>query len=293
MPELPEVETIRRDLESELIGLKFTNVDFFWTGSIKGVTPPVFKKSIIGKSIVAVVRRAKNLAIKLSSGQYILMHMKMTGHLLIEKGNQKLDKDGGWNEKSGPLADPQNQYIRVVFWLNNGNMLAFSDLRKFGYIKLVTQKELYDGFGLYGPEPFTKEFSVEYLTGVFSKKKQAIKKVIMDQSIIAGIGNIYADEILWETKINPQLPANKLTKAQIKNIHKTTADILKTAVKLRGTSTSDYRDTKGLRGNYESQLRAYRQTGKPCQRCHAAIIRIDLGGRGTHFCPNCQRMEQK
>ena len=289
MPELPEVETIRRDLESELIGLKLTRVDFIWPGSLKGMAPENFKKSVIGKEIVAVERRAKNLAIKLSDNNYLLMHMKMTGHLLIESANKQLNPTGSWQAKDGPLADPLNQFIRVVFWLNNGKIMAFSDLRKFGYIRLIGEEELSNIYAEYGPEPFSKAFSPDYLQTLFAKKKQAIKKVLMDQANVAGIGNIYADEILWAAKINPETPANTLTSGQFDSIYKFTREILKKAIELRGTSSSDYRDTKGEKGRYEARLNAYRRTGLPCKRCQTPIERITLGGRGTHFCPNCQK----
>lgn len=293
MPELPEVETIRRDLESELIGLKLTGVDFIWPGSLKGTTPENFKKAVIRKEIIAVERRAKNLAIKLTGNLYLLMHMKMTGHLLIEPGNKKVSVAGSWQTKEGSLADPINQYIRVVFWLSNGKIMAFSDLRKFGYIRLVTQEELAKVYSDYGPEPFSEAFTPEYLQTIFAGKKQAAKKVLMDQTKIAGIGNIYADEILWAAKIHPETPANSLTMAQIASIHKFTLEILKKAIELRGTSSSDYRDTKGEKGRFEAELNVYRRTNLFCKRCSTPIKRITVGGRGTHFCPKCQRLEQK
>jgi len=292
MPELPEVETIRRDLESELIGLKFTRVKLLWPGSLKDIAIKDFESIIIGPKIVAVHRRAKNLAIELSNKYFILMHMKMTGHLLIESSDLEVDPSGKWKDASGNLKDPINQFVRVIFWLDNGKIMAFSDLRKFGYIKLVTKDQLEKSFGTYGPEPFSKDFSINFLQTLFASKKQPIKKVLMDQTNIAGIGNIYADEILWEAKVHPGTPANLLTKDDADLLHGIIVDVLAKAVKLRGTSTSDYRDTKGQKGSYESELKAYRRTGLPCPRCKTPIKRISLGGRGTHFCPNCQRSEK-
>jgi formamidopyrimidine-DNA glycosylase len=291
MPELPEVETIRRDLESELIGLKFTDVKLFWPGSLKGDTLVTFKKKVLGTEILTVTRRAKNIAVELSNGSYILMHMKMTGHLLIESAHEKISSSGTWQAAQGALADPINQYIRAIFWLNNGKIMAFSDLRKFGYIKLLDKAKLAETYDAFGPEPFSNEFNPTYLQNIFAKKKQAIKKVLMDQTLIAGVGNIYADEILWKTKIHPTTPAKNLSAPQINKLHQATLEILEQAIKLRGTSSSDYRDTKGKKGNYEAKLQAYRRTGKPCSRCHTPIVRINLGGRGTHFCPQCQRLE--
>jgi formamidopyrimidine-DNA glycosylase len=291
MPELPEVETIRRDLQSAVVGLEFTEVKFIWSGSLKGVPEAEFRRKVLGQKIVGVERRAKNLAIKLENHHSLLMHMKMTGHLLIEPDQYKLTASGNWETPSGTLADPLNQFIRVVFWLNNGKIMAFSDLRKFGYIKLVTDEELATFWTSYGPEPFSKEFSLSYLTNLFAAKKQAIKKVLMDQTNIAGIGNIYADEILWKTKIHPLTPANKLTPSQIVAIRETTENTLQRAIDLRGTSSSDYRDTKGEKGKFERELKVYRRTGQECSRCHGSIERIVIGARGTHLCPDCQILE--
>lgn len=288
MPELPEVETIRRDLESEIIGLHFTAIKFLWTGSLKGISPSDFEKQVIGPRISGVRRRAKSLIIDLDSSLSLLMHMKMTGHLLIEPASVRFDENGNWLDKKAALSDPLNQFIRVVFWLGNGKIMAFSDLRKFGYIKLVTQAELNKFLDDYGPEPFSNDFSPEYLVQLFGAKKQAIKKVLMDQKNIAGIGNIYADEILWATKIHPETPANKLSNEQIEDIYNATREILQKSIKLRGTSTSDYRDTRGEKGKFEGELKAYKRTGLPCPRCQTSISRISVGGRGTHYCPKCQ-----
>lgn len=289
MPELPEVETIRTDLESEVLGLKFTDVIFLWPGSLKGIPQNKFKKTIVGRKIVAVERRAKNIAIKLEGGYALLMHMKMTGHLLIEDNDLRISPDGKWLDAQGALRDPLNQFIRVIFYLSNGKIMAFSDLRKFGYIKLLTLEQLTRVWQEYGPEPLTSSFNEGVLAGILANKKQAIKKVLMEQKNIAGIGNIYADEILWESRIHPLTPATNITTEQIRLLVSVSKKILQQAVSLRGTSTSDYRDTKGEKGNFEKELRAYRRTGLPCPRCQKPIQRISVGGRGTHFCPTCQK----
>lgn len=292
MPELPEVETIRTDLESEIVGLKFTDVVFLWPGSLKGISQDRFKKAIIGRKIVAVERRAKNIAIKLDDGHAILMHMKMTGHLLIEKNDLRISPDGKWLDAGGALKDPLNQFIRVIFHLSNGKIMAFSDLRKFGYIKLLTHKELTKVWREYGPEPLTNSFNEKVLTEILANKKQAIKKVLMEQKNVAGIGNIYADEILWEAKIHPLTPAANITPEQIRLLVTISKKILKRAIFLRGTSSSDFRDTRGKKGDFEKELKAYRRTGLPCQRCQSPIKRISVGGRGTHFCPTCQKVKE-
>lgn len=293
MPELPEVETIKRDLAKNLVGRKITKVDFLWPGILKGETTKKFSPAVIGTTISGVERRAKNLAVKLNNGQNLLFHMKMTGHLIITEGDWQVDEFGKWLHKNGqesPLYDPLNQYIRLIFWLDNGKILAFSDLRKFAYVKMMNSDQLQEFFNAYGPEPLTDAFTQSYLTDILQSKKIAIKKVLMDQSLIAGIGNIYADEILFEAKIHPLKPASELKEEQISPLFKAIKKVLDKAVEARGTSVSDFRDTEGKKGEFEKQLKVYRRTGQPCYNDGTKIERIVVGGRGTHFCPTEQKL---
>jgi formamidopyrimidine-DNA glycosylase len=294
MPELPEVETIRRDLEKNIVGKKITGADFLWPGILKCVSAREFVKQVVGQRIVSVNRRAKNIDVTLTNDKCLLFHMKMTGHLIYTDADWKVDKEGKWIRRNGvdsPLYDPLNQYIRAIFWLDGGKILAFSDLRKFAYLKVLDKKELENSYESYGPEPFSKEFNTEYLKNVFANKKTPIKKIIMDQKRIAGIGNIYADEILWESRIHPLTPGGNLNDKDIFSIYDAILEILKRAVKMRGTSTSDFRDIAGKKGGYGKALNAYRLTGKPCKRDNTKIERIVVGGRGTHFCPTCQKLK--
>jgi formamidopyrimidine-DNA glycosylase len=292
MPELPEVETIKKDLEQKIVGAKITDVNFLWNGILKNENIENFKKSVIGLTISGVNRRAKNLNVRLNGGLNLLFHMKMTGHLIVTDSHWQVDKNGRWlpheSEKS-PLTEPLNQYIRVIFSLDNGKIVAFSDLRKFGYVKLVSDAELQKIYKEYGPEPFSEEFNVDYLEKILVSKNMPIKKVLMDQKLVAGIGNIYADEILHESKIHPLKKASDLTKTDIKKIFESTRRILKEAVKLRGTSVSDFRDTNGEKGSFGNNLKVYRRVGLPCE-CGGKVERITLGGRGTHFCSKCQKL---
>jgi len=293
MPELPEVETITRDLGDKLIGHQITDFVTYWPKMLRGFPEKKFKEIIIGKKIVSVERRAKNIAVKLSGDANLLFHMKMTGHLIYTSDNHKTNDDGKWlKPEKTSFSDPYNQYIRAIFYLDKSKILAFSDLRKFGYIKLLTNKELDKSFNEYGPEPLLKDFTTNYLENIFSRKNVAIKKVIMDQKNIAGIGNIYADEILWDAEIHPEKKASSLTDQEIDNFHKSTIKLLKKAIKMRGTSTSDFRDTNGEKGMFGNELKAYQRTGKKCQKDNGVIERIVVGGRGTHFCPIHQRLEK-
>lgn len=294
MPELPEVETIKKDLEKNIIGQKISDVNFLWSGILKGISEAEFKQKIIGKEIVAVERRAKNLNIKLNGKDLnLLFHMKMTGHLILTDDSWQVGTDGKWVVKDhteSPLVDPLNQFIRAVFYLSGHEILAFSDLRKFAYIKLLTDEEIKKAFAEYGPEPFSKDFTKEYLAKIFENKNIAIKKVLMDQKAIAGIGNIYADEILWEARVHPLKKAKDLSSKEVAEIYKAILKILKKAVELRGTSTSDFRDTEGKKGKYGDARKVYRRTGEPCPRDGTPIQRISVGGRGTHFCPTDQKL---
>ncbi len=291
MPELPEVETIKNDLEKKIIGKKIISVFPLWEEIVKDMPFDAFVKQVEGKEITAVERRAKNLIIKLSGGLNLLIHLKMTGHIIITSDKDKVSDNGKW-EKSGNkllLTDRMNQFIRIIFYLSDGKMMAMSDLRKFAYIKLVDDKELTDFLSQYGPEPFSREFTPEKLAEIFGAKKVAIKKVLMDQKMIAGIGNIYADEILWASRVHPLTPANKLSAKDIEEIHKNTRKILKESLVRRGTSTSDFRDTAGKAGTFGDVRNVYRMTDLPCSRCGSPIRRMVVGGRGTHFCSACQK----
>lgn len=291
MPELPEVETIKSDLARNVAGKTITGINFLWDGILKEMPTVDFKKIVIGKKIIAVERRAKNIYLELSGGVFLLFHMKMTGHLIYTDDCWKVDAAGKWlhvGAKESPMYDPLNQYIRMIFYLTGGKILAFSDLRKFAYLKLLDKSGLEKALSNYGPEPFSNEFTQEYLAGIFAKKKVAIKKVLMDQTLIAGIGNIYADEILWKSKVHPLTPAASLSPAETDTIYKNIKEVLAQAIKLRGTSTSDFRDTEGKKGKFGEVLGVYRRTGLPCPNDGTPIKRIVVGGRGTHFCPKEQ-----
>lgn len=288
MPELPEVETIRGDLEKKIIGKKITDFKLLWPKTLRDVGLITFKKRVIGQEIVSVKRRAKIIFVKLENDDNIIFHMKMTGHLLIGPSELKVDDNGKWLERKGSLNDPYNQYIRAIFWLDDGNIVAFSDLRKFGYIKFLASDKLGEILDDYGPEPFSDKFNSGYLFERFNNKSIAIKKALLDQTIIAGIGNIYADEILFTSKIHPETPAKSLTINDLEKIIENTQVILNDSIKLRGTSSSDYRDTDGKKGEFEKMLKVYRRTGQECVSCSSNIKRITVGGRGTHFCPKCQ-----
>jgi len=302
MPELPEVQTVVDDLNKKIRGRRIVGVWFDWPKMLKDPLDQqrnkvahkhvaVFEKSIKGKKILEVKRRAKNILIYLSDGHMMLIHLKMTGHLLIGKW----EVDG---KKVTPLEpreaveDPYNQYIHVIFYLDDGRMIGFSDVRKFGKVLLGTceQIENLPELKKLGPEPLDPSFKVDKFIKLISSERGKIKQVLLDQEVIAGIGNIYSDDILWKAKVHPLKPANKLSSGELKALWKAMREILQKAVKLRGTSYSDYRDTAGKEGYYADYRLVYQREDEPCRRCRTKIKRITVGGRSAHFCPYCQKL---
>jgi formamidopyrimidine-DNA glycosylase len=307
MPELPEVETTVRELNKKILGLKIKDV---WTDWAKSIKRPKnfssFKKQIVGRKIEKIERRGKNILFQLSGKKTLLIHQKMTGHLLVGKWQLENKK---WKPLiKGVLEEKVNGYIHLMFCLSSGpvklrhgtsKMLGLSDLRKFAKILLVNTKDLEELKDIkdIGPDPLTKSFTFnkfkERITGrnKKGKDKRKIKQVLLKQEIISGIGNIYSDEILFEAKIYPLKEIQKLREAELKKIYSATKKILKKAIKVKGDSMSDYRTTSGKKGGYQNLQKVYQREGEKCYRCGAVIERLKLGGRSCHFCPACQRLK--
>ncbi len=303
MPELPEVETTKRGLQKEIAGLFIRGV---WTDLATKdkrkhdtISNPryfaKFKKEIIGRKILSAERRAKNILINLSGGRTMLVHLKMTGHLLYgkyifsKKENRWMPKD-----QKGPLSDPFNRFLRVVFTLSNGKELALSDMRKFGKITLLDSKTAHDSKHLsgIGPEPLEKSFGFENFKERLAKKLNGkIKTVLLDQTVIAGIGNIYSDEILWRAGVRPERKVSAIREPELKLMFKAMKETLQKGINFGGDSMSDYRNIYGLPGKFQSEHQAYRRTGKKCRKpnCHGKIVRKVMGGRSAHYCPAHQK----
>lgn len=290
MPELPEVETTARDLRQKVLHRVFFDV---WTDTPKIIQKPKnfnrFRKQIKGKKIRKVWRWGKNIIFDLSKGKSLLVHQKITGHLLVGKWSKEIK---GWRPiKKGPLEDKTNAYIRVLFWFDNGQMLALSDLRKFAKVELwdgeKLKKELDSSLGV---EPLEKDFTFNKFKNVLKGKKSKIGQVLMDQKNIVGIGNIYSNEILWDAKIYPFRAVNALGNDELQRIFKAIKKILKKAIQMRGTSTADYRDAAGKKGFFEEMLKVYQKEGQKCSRCKNIIARKKMGTRSAHFCPKCQNL---
>lgn len=295
MPELPEVETISQDLNKKIPGLIVRD---FWTDWKNIVKLPAdlekFKKEIIGREILKVYRKGKNILIDLSGGKLMLVHQKMTGHLLIGKWSLDYARD---EQKpivksliAGPMQEKVNGYIHAIFYLSDGRQLALSDLRKFAKIMAGDKDKIENLPDLQklGPDPL--ELSEREFVEILSKQKGKIKQVLMNQEIFSGIGNIYSDEILWFAGIHPFARAEKLGEKDLQGIYKYTKEVLKEGIKLRGISISDYRDPEGQPGGYDKIRRVYRREGEKCPRCGEEIKRLKMGGRSAHYCPKCQKL---
>ena len=287
MPELPEVEAIRTQLDKFLKGHVISSIEV----RNKKVFPDN-PKLIIGAKIAGVRRFGKVVVVDFDNGYSFICHVKLTGQLLYRGPNLK---------KPGPLSKKVNdglggRHTHVIFALDKKGMLYYNDFRRFGWIKVVKTKDVeeFDFIKKLGPEPFGsaqgKPLTLKYFSGTLNKTRRAIKVVIMDQSKIGGIGNIYANDALWDAKINPKTPAQQLNNLAIKELYKSIEKVLKKGIATGGASELSFVTPDGAEGDYQNHFLAYGQTGKLCPRCKKAKFeKIQLGGRGTYFCPHCQK----
>lgn len=285
MPELPEVETIVNELKRKIVGLRIKDA---WIDRPKTVRQAggveAFKKSINNKKILSVSRRAKYIIINIEGKKTIFIHQKISGHLLYGKWRQT---NGGWESRlSGPLKDdPDNRFIRLVFFFDNGFQIALSDLRRFAKVILVDDDKIGDLKEIHelGPEPLEIDFKTFHK--LFEKKRGRIKPVLMDPAFIAGIGNIYGDEILWEAGLHPLCRVEKLEEKELKKIFNAMQKVLKKAIVFKGDSMDNYRRISGEKGGYQNMQKAYQQTGQKCAKKDGGIIkRLKIGSRSAHFC---------
>lgn len=303
MPELPEVHTTVEGLKKLVINQKITDVwSDFYIDTTHGERQTIknkkyfekFKKIVVGSKIISVERRGKNILINLDSGFTIIIHMKMTGHLMVGRykkvGNSKEKNKIVWvPQDKGPLQDPYNKYIHLVFSLSNLKHLVLSDMRKFASITIIETKDihLHENVGKLGPDPLDSRFGAKKLFQAINKKRDwPIKSSLLDQNILSGIGNIYSDEILWETSIHPLSKSNKIPEKKFEEIFKSMKKILKLSIKHGGDSKSDYRNIYGEKGGFQNFHKVYGKKGFSCSKkgCGGIIERTIIKGRSTHFC---------
>lgn len=288
MPELPEVQTTVNGLNKKVLKRTFVGV---WSDWEKMIKEPrnfgKFKKLLKGKKILRVWRRAKNVVFELSGGYSLLIHMKMTGHLLHGTWNMK---HGTWVAENKVLQEKINGYLHMISSLDDGTMIALSDMRKFAKVELQKTQDLFTIFEGLGPEPLEKNFTFEKFQVLFNNKRGKVKQVIMDPAFIAGIGNIYASEALWEAKIHPLKDVSKLGTAELRALYKAIRKVLALGVEFGGDSFSDYRDVDGKKGEFEGKKKVYQREGQPCYRCKNLIKRLVLGQRSSFYCTVCQKL---
>jgi formamidopyrimidine-DNA glycosylase len=296
MPELPEVETVARDLQRLVAGATIAGAVVNWARTIRHPQPAErFVAEVVGATIHRVTRRAKTVLLHLEDGRVMTVALRMTGALIVAE----------------PGA-PDDPYARVVFALADGRELRYRDVRKFGRIGLwpggglrsigagrgARSKRVAEGgrryrvgevFSGHGPEPLSRGFTVRRLAERLSRRSARLKTLLLDQTFIAGVGNIYADEALWRARLHPLRPADSLDEADVRRLHRAVRQVLREGIANRGATFSDYVGADGEPGANAERLAVYRRTEQPCYRCGRRIERIVVGQRSTHFCPRCQR----
>ena len=270
MPELPEVETIVRGLREPLVGRQFTGVRVGWENLVARPSVEEFEQGLVGQRILGVKRRGKYLVFTLSGGGSLIVHLRMTGRLSIKNSDDRLDK-----------------HDHLIFELDDGRELRFNNVRKMGRVYLVDDAD--EIVGKLGPEPLDDDFAPADFAALLFRRRGKIKPLLLNQRFMAGIGNIYADEALFAARIHPERKADTLTASEIERLYHTIRRVLAQGIQNRGTTLSDYLDAEGREGRNQEYLRVFRRTDQPCPRCRTPIARTVVGGRGTYFCPKCQK----
>lgn len=287
MPELPEVETIRMGLTRLLPGRRIAGVEFNWPKGFPNSESDI-RQFLIGSKVVKVARRAKVLLIELDSKYSLIIHLKMTGQL-VYRGEQNFGAGHPSDSLVGELPDKST---RVTLQFQDGSKLFFNDQRKFGWMRLLPTVEVpnIDFFKKVGPEPLAADFTARVLLERLQRRKNtSVKAAILDQTVLAGIGNIYADESLWGAKIHPATLVKNLSSQKIKSLHRAIVEVLKLSIEKGGSTDRNYVDAEGKKGSYLKFANVFRREGQACPRCGHEIIKTRVAARGTHICPNCQK----
>lgn len=286
MPELPEVETVRIGLQRLLPGRTVSKVEFDWPKGFPNA-PAVVDNFLVGSTVVEVRRRAKVLLIELSSKYTLVVHLKMTGQLVF-RGDEAFGAGHPNDSLIGALPDKST---RVTLTFQDGSRLFFNDQRKFGWMRLMPTAEVpfIDFFLKVGPEPLEAAFTWQVLRERLLRRKNTnIKAALLDQTVVAGVGNIYADESLWGAKVHPTTLVRNLTDADFELLHQELITVLKLSIEKGGSTDRNYVDAEGKKGSYIDFARVFRREGLACPRCGATIEKSRVAGRGTHTCPACQ-----
>ena len=288
MPELPEVETIVQDLKKKILNKKIVSTQVLLKKMVKERTLKSFQQGLGGRELVDISRRGKLIIFTLSGKkEFLLVHLKMTGQLIYKAHNQLII--GGHSDEKINTHEAYQRYIHVIIQFEDLSELFFSDQRQFGYLKIVSGAEYKKILSKFGYEPLEPGFNLKKFKEILKNRKRNIKALLLDQSLIAGIGNIYADEILFAARVLPSRQSDTLTSTEIRDLHRHTRRILKKAIKYRGTTFNSYVDSDGQQGHFKKMLLVYQREGEICFNCQKEKIKKNkIAGRGTRFCPLCQ-----
>lgn len=279
MPELPEVENVRRNLNQLVVGKTITAVATNWEKILVGGLA-LFQQALKGATITGVDRRGKYLLVRFDHHLTLVSHLRMEGKYQLAIN----------------AAQPLPRFVHVWFDFTDGSQLRYLDMRKFGRMQLCDTDNVaasVPGIAAMGPEPTATDFDAAAFYQTLKRHKKPIKSVLLDQSVVAGVGNIYADETLWRAKINPEQPAATLTRKEATRLHDEIIAIMAEAIELGGTSVHTFVDANGNRGGFQTHLRVYDREGTPCPVCGTTIVKIKVGQRGTHYCPHCQPLRKR
>jgi len=274
MPEMPEVEIIRRYLDKQLTGQRIMGVELLLPRQIKWPEPEGYRAMAIGRTIAGMNRRGKYLLMALDNGSELVFHLRMTGRLVYE-----------------PDGVNHDSHARLLFQLDGGGLLVYGDTRTLGTLYALSPGERWRIHGLaeMGPEPLTEDFTPAYIQQTAKGRRTAVKSFLLNQKYIGGIGNIYADEALFLAGIHPLRPVGSLSAAECQRLHQSVNTVIAAGIRDGGTTFRDYKNGEGKQGSHQEQLYVYNRQGQPCRRCGTEIEKMTVGGRGTHLCPQCQR----
>lgn len=278
MPELPEVETVKNTLVVKVKGRRITGVEVYLPRLIKFPAPTEFMARVVNKEILDITRRGKYLLFHLADNYYLVIHLRMTGRLLYLPATARLEK-----------------HTHIVFQLDNHYQLRFHDQRTFGTLYLVQPEEFgcIKGLVKLGPEPLAGQFTPQYLQKTLAGRRTSIKSALLNQEIVAGLGNIYVDEALFNACLHPARQASSLTAAEIERLHRGIREVLQAGIKYRGTTIRNYVDGEGQAGDFQAKLAVYGQQGEPCKKCGTPLEKLRISGRSSVYCPRCQPAQVK
>ena len=286
MPELPEVQTIVDDLNRVILNKKIKKIDILLSKIIKGANNS-FVSTLKNNSFQNINRRGKFIIISLKSGEFLVIHLRMTGQIIYQQGNNLIA--GGHSFKNNNFDLP-NKQTHVIIYFKDGSRLFYNDQRQFGYLEIIGQKKVKILENRLGIEPLSRQFICSYFKKLLKGKKRNIKAFLLDQKHIAGLGNIYVDESLFLAHILPSRSTNSLEEKEIKDLYQAIKQVLRKAIKYRGTTFNNYKDAHGNRGSFINKLKVYGRENKKCSRCKKGVIKkTRLAGRGTRYCSNCQK----